>query len=103
MQGRDLMAEDAANLPVLIEDAGIAFAAPGAPTASRTLVHEGWRLTVFEGSDLGELYDLGRDPHELVNLWAAPEAAGQRAELMYRMVERQIALQNTSLVSTHQA
>ena len=103
MQGRDLLASEAENLPVLIEDAGLAFASDDGRTASRTLVHEGWRMSVFEGSDLGELYDLAEDPHELTNLWADPSAAAQKASLMHRLVERQIALRDTSLLSTHQA
>ena len=78
MQGRDLLAEDAAELPVLIEDAGLAFASDDGRTASRTLVHDGWRMTVFEGSDLGELYDLAADPSELSNLWADPGFAARK-------------------------
>jgi arylsulfatase A-like enzyme len=103
MQGRDLLAADATNQPVLIEDAGLAFADPHGQTASRTLVHDHWRMTVFEGSDLGELYNLSADPHELSNLWSVAQSAAQKAEMMHRLVERQMALQDTSLVSTHQA
>jgi arylsulfatase A-like enzyme len=103
MQGRDLLAPDAADLPVLIEDAGLAFASVDGLTASRTLVHEGWRMTVFEGAGLGELYDLGADPSELSNLWAEPAFAARKAELMQQLVLRQIALRDISLQPTHQA
>lgn len=103
MQGRDLLAADAADLPVLIEDAGLAFASDDGRTASRTLVHAGWRLTVFEGSDLGELYDLGADPFELSNRWADPAFADQKATMMQQLVMRQMALLDTSLLPTHQA
>jgi len=103
MQGRDLLAPDAADLPVLIEDAGLAFASDDGRTASRTLVHDGWRMTVFEGSELGELYDLGADPSELSNRWADPVLATRKAELMQQVVQRQIALRDTSLQPTHQA
>ncbi|OAN73340.1 sulfatase [Jannaschia sp. EhC01] len=103
MQGRDLLAEDAADLPVLIEDAGLAFASDDGCTASRTLVHEGWRLSVFDGSDLGELYDLEADPHEVTNLWADPTVAPRKACMMQHLALRMIALRDTSLLSTHQA
>ena len=103
MQGRDILAEDAENLPVLIEDAGLAFAANDGQTASRTLVHDDWRMSVFEGSELGELYDLAEDPHELKNLWTDPSAAQRKATLMHQLALRQMALRDTSLVSTHQA
>ena len=103
MQGRDLLATDAENLPVLIEDAGLSFADPHGPTASRTLVHDAWRMTLFEGSELGELYDLTADPNELSNLWAEPSAAARRARMLHLLADRQMALQDVSLVPTHQA
>lgn len=103
MQGRDLLAKEAADLPVLIEDSGLAFAARGESTASRTLVHQGWRISVFDGSDLGELYDLHADPSELSNLWADPAHAARKAQMMQHLVQRQIALRDTTLLSTHQA
>ena len=103
MQGRDLLAEDATNEPVLIEDAGLAFANPGGPVASRTLLHQGWRLTVFEGSELGELYDLENDPHELSNLWADRAVFEQKATMLHLLADRQMTLQDASLIATHQA
>lgn len=103
MQGRDLLAEDAADLPVLIEDSGLAFASDDGQTASRTLVHQGWRMSIFEGSDLGELYDLEADPHELSNLWADPAVAARKADMMQYLALRMIDLRDTSLLSTHQA
>jgi arylsulfatase A-like enzyme len=103
MQGRDLLAENADNLPVLIEDSGLAFASDDRRTASRTLVHDGWRMTVFEGSELGELFDLDADPHELSNLWFDPGSADRRAAMMQQLALRMIALRDTSLLPTHQA
>ncbi len=103
MQGRDLLASDAEDLPVLIEDNGLAFADPSGRTASRTLVDGDWRMTVFEGSELGELYDLSSDPHELTNLWTDSGAARRRADMLHRLAERQMALRDASLIPTHQA
>lgn len=103
MQGQDLMADTALDLPVLIEDSGLTMASDDGQTAFRSLVHHGWRITVFEGSDLGELYDLQNDAHELQNLWSDPASNDKKAELLHRFVERQIALRDTALVATHQA
>ena len=103
MQGRDLLAKDAANLPVLIEDSGLSFASDDGLTASRTLVHDGWRMTVFEGSDLGELYYLRDDPSELENLWSDGAAQGRKLVMMQHLVDRQIGLRDTALIPTHQA
>lgn len=103
MQGRDLLHEKVRNEPVLIEDAGLSFADPDGKTASRTLVHDNRRMTVFEGSVLGELYDLDADPYELCNLWSDSAARDVKEMMMQTMVQRQIALQDMSLMATHQA
>jgi arylsulfatase A-like enzyme len=103
MQGRNLIAVEPENLPVLIEDSGLAFASEDGCTASRTLVHEGWRMSVFESSELGELYNLEADPHELTNLWSDPDASVQKSAMMHHLIDRQIALRDTSLLPTHQA
>ncbi len=104
MQGRDLLAEGAKDLPVLIEDPGIGiYFDPDADTSIRSLVHDGWRMSVFEGSDLGELYDLEADPQELTNLWAAPEGQARKLQMLQQMVQRQIGLRDKSLLATNQA
>ena len=46
----------------------------GRPLRMRTLVTEASRLTLYDGSDEAELYDLERDPRELVNLWSRLDA-----------------------------
>lgn len=103
MQGRDLLAARAEDLPVLIEDSGLAMAGKDGRTAICSLVHGGWRMSVFEGSDLGELFHLQSDPHELQNLWANPTAQDQKTRMLHQLAQRQIALRDTSLVPTHQA
>ncbi|MEO0701811.1 MAG: sulfatase-like hydrolase/transferase [Pseudomonadota bacterium] len=41
-----------------------------------------WRLSLFDGVEWGELYDLGTDPGELMNLWGAPEVQATQAKLI---------------------
>lgn len=53
----------------------------------RSLVTRQHRLSVYEGADWGELYDLEADPHELRNLWNAPHAQALRARLLQRLVQ----------------
>jgi arylsulfatase A-like enzyme len=57
----------------------------GRPLRMRTLVTEDARLTIYDGSDEGELFDLERDPHELHNLWSRLDARSRRSELMERL------------------
>ena len=45
---------------------------------------ERYKLVVYHGHDLGELYDLVEDPGEFDNLWDAPEHVGLKMQLMQR-------------------
>ncbi len=72
-------------------------------TAFWSIVHDSWRMSVFEGSDLGELFNLGVDPDELDNLWTDPASTSQKMAMMQLLIDRKIALRSKSLVPTHQA
>ena len=62
----------------------------------RTLVTERYRLSVWSGSDWGELYDLHDDPHELTNLWDDASAAQLKADLIEHLTQEMIAKQSRS-------
>lgn len=57
----------------------------GQPLRMRTLVTEDARLTLYQGVDHGELFELGRDPDEMTNLFARPEARDLRVHLTERL------------------
>lgn len=50
-----------------------------------------WKLNVYHGTGMGELYDLEHDPHEFHSLWDAPEALPVRAELLQRSFDAAVA------------
>jgi arylsulfatase A-like enzyme len=51
-------------------------------TALMTMVRDArWKLVEFIDFDEGQLFDLDSDPHEEVNLWAAPEHRDVRHRL----------------------
>ncbi|MEO0486020.1 MAG: sulfatase-like hydrolase/transferase [Pseudomonadota bacterium] len=56
-----------------------------------SLVSARYRLSVFEGLEWGELYDLHADPGELHNLWDAPEAQPARAEMTEALLRAELA------------
>jgi arylsulfatase A-like enzyme len=60
----------------------------------RTMTDGRWRMSVWEGLPFGELYDLERDPQEVLNLWADPAYLATRRELAERMLWQMIALQD---------
>ena len=97
MQGRSL-------LPVLNGEAAgtrdIAFVqydhqrpneALGGVPRVHTLVDRRWRLSVFDGVEWGELYDLATDPGELVNLWDDAGSREVKARLIERLLREEIA------------
>ena len=62
----------------------------------RTLVTATHRMSVYADVTWGELYDLREDPHEMRNLWDAPEATALKGELTLELARRQIELAETS-------
>ncbi|MGE3910405.1 MAG: sulfatase [Chloroflexota bacterium] len=96
MQGRSLqpLLTDAAA-----EDAHRAFVrcefldALDMPDESRaTMYCDGrWKLTVYHGHDIGELYDLAADPHEHRDLWDDPAHASIKLALMQRSFDATVA------------
>ena len=53
----------------------------------RALVTESHRLSVYPGTGEGELFDLGRDPHELRNLWYDPAHSELRSGLTAQLLD----------------
>ncbi|MGB0577991.1 MAG: sulfatase/phosphatase domain-containing protein [Alphaproteobacteria bacterium] len=104
MQGVDLFAADTENRPVLIEDQGTQIYVHGdSECAILSLVHEGWRLSLFEGEEIGELFDLNNDPSEMNNLWSAPIVADKKSALLHLLALQQLKLRDRSLCATAQA
>ena len=63
-------------------------AMPG-PNASHgnMLVDERYKLVVYHGHEVGELYDLREDPDEFDNLWDSPEHREVKLSLMKRLFD----------------
>jgi arylsulfatase A-like enzyme len=73
------------------------------PPRLRTLVTRTHRMTIYQGVDWGEIYDLESDPNELDNLWDDPGSTGLRAELMEILARKQIELTDRSPFPTGRA
>jgi len=77
-QDRSLLVEFSTQYPYLGFDDLVAV---------NTLIDGPWRLSVWQGCEWGELYNLEKDPDELHNLWGVPDFAGIRGELMLSLVQ----------------
>ena len=62
-----------------------------------------WRMTLYDRTEWGELYDLENDPSELVNLWDDPDAGAAKAECLERLARQQMALVDRSPFPTNRA
>lgn len=62
----------------------------GMPPRVHTLRTQKWRLSLFDGADWGELYDLENDPGEFRNLWDDPAHSRARAEMVLSLARAEI-------------
>ena len=51
-----------------------------------------YKLSVYHGQQLGELYDLSQDPWEFDNLWDSPDHQQIKADLMYQSFDAHVLL-----------
>jgi len=102
IQGRDLApivsgAASTLHAELLVEEEGqrpqVGFEGR---VRMRSLVTERHRLSLYDGVASGEIYDLQRDPDEMINLWDDPASASLRAELLLRLAHKMIAMAETS-------
>jgi arylsulfatase A-like enzyme len=94
MQGLSLLPAIEAGKPVqdtVLIQYEHQIATPGQGTGRVHTVLDGrWRLSIFDGIDFGELYDLDNDPGEFDNLWADPAHAATRARLTEEIARLEI-------------
>ncbi|QHI69939.1 sulfatase family protein [Tichowtungia aerotolerans] len=57
---------------------------------SKTYVDRRYKLTVYCGSDEGELFDLQEDPGEFYNRWKDPGCRELRSELMLKLIQAEM-------------
>ena len=102
MQGQSLlplMAGDIAAVRdhAMVEEEGqrLLFNMPGR-IRMRSVLNERYRLSVYEGAEWGELYDLQDDPMELENLWDSAQHASIKSDMLEALVKTMITHSETS-------
>lgn len=109
MQGAslvELLADPTARVRdyVLVEeDQMFDIARVGGSLRMRTLITDEGRLTLYRGSDHGELFALDRDPEERTNLFAKPEGGDLRTALSERLARVLIEAADESPLPTFMA
>ncbi|WP_434055799.1 MAG: sulfatase-like hydrolase/transferase [Roseibium sp.] len=103
LQGRDLITTQAPEAIVVEEDSQRTMTGFDRPQRVRTVVTDRYRMSLREGEDWNELYDLESDPHELTNLYEAPTAAAIRHSVTETMLRRMIDLQDRAPLPAYRA
>ncbi len=103
LQGRDLMSTEPPEAIIVEEDSQRLMTGFDKPQRIRTVVTNTHRMSLREGENWDELYDLTVDPDEMTNLYDDPEAASVRAELNEVMLRRLIDLQDRAPLPAYRA
>jgi arylsulfatase A-like enzyme len=67
-----------------------------APPRVQTLLTDDLRLSIYDGIEWGELYDLTRDPDEMKNLWDDPKRRDMKLSALERMTRFSLKLKDRS-------
>ena len=108
MQGQDLAAvlaggESEHDCLVIEQQTARPYMGLTSSVRVRTFQDRRWRMTLWEGQDFGELYDLDNDPGEIANLWDDAGHRAVRKDLMERMAWKLFELQDRSPLQTGEA
>lgn len=103
LQGRNLFDTEAPEAIIIEEDSQRTMTGFDRPQRVRTLVTERYRMSLREGEDWSELYDLHSDPLELENLFDQPSHTNLRQSLSEVMLRRMIELQDRAPLPAYRA
>ncbi|MEM9602877.1 MAG: sulfatase-like hydrolase/transferase [Pseudomonadota bacterium] len=103
LQGRDLFNSTPPEAIIVEEDSQRVMTGFDRPQRVRTVVTERHRMSLREGEDWDELYDLVDDPDEIHNRFDDPAAASVRHALTEAMLRRTIELQDRSPLPAYRA
>ncbi|WP_298362839.1 sulfatase-like hydrolase/transferase [uncultured Litoreibacter sp.] len=103
IQGRDLLSSQPPEAVIVEEDSQRVMTGFNRPQRVRTIITDQYRMSLREGEDWSELYDLKADPGEVENLYNRPAAQSMRQHLSELMLRRMISLQDRSPLPAYRA
>ncbi|WGI22578.1 sulfatase-like hydrolase/transferase [Amylibacter sp. IMCC11727] len=103
LQGRDLLNATPPEAIIVEEDSQRTMTGFDRPQRVRTVVTDKYRMSLREGEDWDELYDLENDPDEVNNLYGDPANEQIRAKVSDQMLRRMIDLQDRAPLPAYRA
>jgi arylsulfatase A-like enzyme len=103
LQGRDLFGSAPPEAVIVEEDSQRTMTGFDRPQRVRTVVTDRYRMSLRQGEDWGEMYDLQQDPEELQNLFDDPKAKSAKSQITETMVRRMIDLQDRAPLPAYRA
>jgi len=103
IQGRDLFSSAPPDAIIIEEDSQRTMTGFDKPQRVRTVVTQRYRMSLRQGEDWNELYDLQDDPDELHNLYDDSAFRTIRNEVTETMIRRMIELQDQSPLPAYRA
>ncbi|MEM6461858.1 MAG: sulfatase-like hydrolase/transferase [Pseudomonadota bacterium] len=103
LQGRDLLSTKPPPAVIVEEDSQRSMTGFDRPQRVRTIVTDRYRMSLREGEDWSELYDLQNDPDEVTNLYGASARMPVQHQLTETMLRRLIELQDRSPLPAYRA
>jgi hypothetical protein len=83
------------------EDEPFDIARVGQDLRMRSVLTPEGRLTLYQGAEHGELFDLENDPAEMNNLFAKPEGRDLRFHLTERLARLQAEHDDSGRIAVH--
>lgn len=103
LQGRDLLSTSPPEAIIVEEDSQRSMTGFERPQRVRTMVTDNYRMSLREGENWNELYDLADDPHEITNLYYSQSHQSLRNSLTDTMLRRIIELQDRAPLPAYRA
>lgn len=103
LQDRDLVSSEPPEAIIIEEDSQRSMTGFDRPQRVRALVTERYRMSLREGEDWHELFDLASDPDETRNLYDNPDGKTARHDLYEIMLLRTIELQDHAPLPAYRA
>ncbi|MEO0915399.1 MAG: sulfatase-like hydrolase/transferase [Pseudomonadota bacterium] len=103
IQGRDLHSTAPPEAVIIEEDSQRQMTGFDKPQRVRTVVTDRHRMSIREGEDWNELYNLSTDPGETFNLYDLPAGKVARQALSEIMLRRMITMQDRSPLPAYRA